>query len=102
MKLVLTKNYIKIPIEKLKTEFLSSLNKEELELYRYIYEDNLNYAEAGSAECVKIMNNNGMDILKESKRQNSYIFYKDNSTVYSIHLQNYSFDDAVNIAGSIE
>lgn len=39
--------YKKIPIEKLKEELLSSLSKEEFELYKYIYEYNLNYSEAG-------------------------------------------------------
>lgn len=56
----------------------------------------------GTADCIKIINNNGMDILVESNRQKSHIFYKDNNTVYHIHLENCSFDDAINIACSIE
>ncbi len=55
-----------------------------------------------TAEDVRIINNNGMDILIECKKQKSYIMYKDNNTIYHIHLENCSLDDAVNISYSIE
>lgn len=49
----------------------------------------------------KIINQNGMDILVYSYKTDSMIMYKDKDTVYQIHLQYCSFDDALKIAETI-
>lgn len=49
----------------------------------------------------KILNQNGMDILVYSYKTDSMIMYKDRDTVYHIHLQYCSFDEALKIAETI-
>lgn len=49
----------------------------------------------------KIINQNGMDILVYSYKTDSMIMHKDRDTVYHIHLQYCSFNEALKIAETI-
>ncbi len=55
----------------------------------------------GKYKQKKIINQNGMDILVYSYKTDSIIMYKDRDTVYHIHLQYCSFDEALKIAETI-
>lgn len=56
---------------------------------------------ARKIQAEKIINQNGMDILVYSYKTDSIIMYKDRDTVYHIHLQYCSFDEALKIAETI-